>query len=319
MPLIPGMESIGLAITAQRHDHPAPPGHPERYDKLSEILPELDKPEYQEFIRPMPERSYDPALLETVHDAAHLRVLKQKVAGSTVFLDDETYLTESSFTASCKVTWALIGGVEAAFGSGPAVSFVIGRPPGHHAERDRAMGFCIVNHVAVAARYAQNHHDATRIAIVDFDIHHGNGTQHIFYDCPDVLYVSTHQFPYYPGTGSAEEKGSGDGVGTTLNLPCPAGTGDDDMTQLFENEISETLRSYRPDLILVSAGFDGHHLDPLGDFRLTGNGFKRMGQILVTLAGELCEGRLVSLLEGGYDPAGNLDSISNYMKGLATL
>ena len=154
------------------------------------------------------------------------------------------------------------------------------------------------------------------MAVVDFDVHHGNGTQEIFYERNDVLYVSTHQYPFYPGTGSHEERGRGEGEGFTLNYPLPAGTGDNELVPLFENSIRTEISNYRPDLILVSAGFDGHRLDPVGGFMVTGDGYRRIAESLRAVADELCEGRLVSLFEGGYDPQGNVDAIENYIRGL---
>jgi acetoin utilization deacetylase AcuC-like enzyme len=291
--------------------------HPERYDKLSLILPELEKPEYERITQPVKARAYEQNVLTRIHDAGYIQRLAEFSGEGLSYLDSDTYVTSTSFAASCRVTWSLLSAVDEAFGVGPKVSFIIGRPPGHHAEADRGMGFCLVNHIAVAAQYVLDNHAARRVAVVDFDIHHGNGTQHAFSERSDVFYISTHQYPFYPGSGAAGERGSGEGRGYTLNLPCPAGSGDAELLALFEGKISTALGEYRPDVILVSAGFDGHNRDPLGGFRLTGEGYGRIGSILSSLAGELCGGRLVSLLEGGYDPEGNMDSICNYLKGLA--
>ena len=308
---------VGLAVIPSRQSHPAPPGHPERYEKLSLVLQALEEPETQELTQTLPTRSYDPDLLQQAHTPEYIANLKSHSRDGFSYLDPDTYRTATSFGASCDVTWALLSGVDEAFTGDLRTSLVLGRPPGHHAETDRAMGFCLVNHIAVAAQYALNQHQAGRVAIVDFDIHHGNGSQHTFYERSDVLYTSTHQYPFYPGTGSNAENGSGEGEGFTINFPLPAGTGDAELIPLFEKEILPALRRFGPGIILVSAGFDGHRRDPLGGFDLTGHGYRSIAAMLKSAAAELCGGRLVSVLEGGYDPEGNRDSITNYIRGLA--
>jgi len=313
------MKQIGLAIVPNELEHPSPAGHPERPGRLALILDELKKPEYSEFTQPIIPEIYDKTLLHRVHRPEYIQRLVTYSDSGIGYLDPDTYLSVSSFEASCQVTWSLLRGIDLAFGDGPAASFVLGRPPGHHAEYDHGMGFCLVNHVAVAAQYALDNHEAERVAIVDFDIHHGNGTQNLFYNRDDVLYISTHQYPFYPGTGSEQECGKSAGEGLTLNCPLPAGTGDKDLAHIVDGKVSSRLCKFKPDLILISAGFDGHHHDPLGGFRLTGQGFYDITRTFQSLAGELCAGRIVSLLEGGYDPDGNLDSITNHIRGLAEL
>ncbi|RKX26153.1 MAG: histone deacetylase family protein [Candidatus Zixiibacteriota bacterium] len=313
------MKQIGLAIVPNEKDHSSPPEHPERPGKLALVLDELKKPKYSELTQPIKPGTYDETLLHRVHKPEYIRRLATFSESGIGYLDPDTYLSSTSFGASCKVTWSLLNGIDLAFGDGPAASFILGRPPGHHTEVDHGMGFCLVNHIAVAAQYALDHHKIERVAIVDFDIHHGNGTQHIFYDRDDILYISTHQYPFYPGTGSEQECGQDAGEGFTLNFPLPAGTGDKELTHIVNGKMSSRLRKFEPDLILVSAGFDGHYRDPLGGFRLTGQGFYDITRALRELAGELCDGRIVSLLEGGYDPDGNLDSITNHIRGLAGL
>jgi acetoin utilization deacetylase AcuC-like enzyme len=311
------IDTVGLALIPSGDTHPAPRAHSERLEKLTLILEALQQPEYSELVVPLPVTEYDRTVLTQVHTPGYIEKLEQYQGKGLDYLDEDTYRSATSFAASCEVTWALLSAVAQSFGGGPKQSLVLGRPPGHHAEADRGMGFCLVNHIAVAARYTLNRPYCTRVAVVDFDIHHGNGTQNIFYDRNDVMYISTHQYPFFPGSGSEDERGKGDGLGFTCNYPLPEGTGDDAMIALFEGDILEQLRKFRPGLILVSAGFDGHHLDPLGGFEMTGRGYRRLAEILKQTANELCNGRLVSLLEGGYDPDGNLDSISNYLKGLA--
>ena len=175
------------------------------------------------------------------------------------------------------------------------------RPPGHHAEADRAKGFCLFNNIAVGARYGLQHLGMERIFILDWDLHHGNGTQHSFYDTDRVLYCSTHQYPLYPGTGSLKETGTGKGAGYTLNVPLPGGQGDQDFARIMDELVAPVARQYRPDCIMVSAGYDTHVLDPLGGMAVTTAGFAYMTKIMVDLAAELCNGRLVLALEGGYN------------------
>jgi acetoin utilization deacetylase AcuC-like enzyme len=312
------MMRIGLAVIPSEHEHPAPAGHPENTKRLALTLEELRKPAWREKFVELPVREYPRSVIEAVHDTAHLDYLASIGNEGWTHIDPDTYAGRTSFEASCRVTWSLLSAVDAAFGGGPSVSFVIGRPPGHHAERNRSMGFCLVNHVAVATQYALDALDAARVAVVDFDVHHGNGTQAIFYDRSDVLYISTHQYPFYPGTGAMMETGRDEGEGYTLNIPLPAGTGDNDILHKFEGNILPALHEFNPDLILVSAGFDGHRFDPLGGFRLTGEGYGQIARHLKSATSDLCEGRLISLMEGGYDPEGNLDSITHYLKELTS-
>ena len=311
------MEQVGLAVVLSERSHPAPPGHPERYERLALLPSTLASAGLRAVVSNFPMGSYPVDLLKRVHDPEYIDDLQKYSETGIGYLDPDTYRSSTSFAASCDVTWAVLSAVDAAFGSGPGVSFVIGRPPGHHAESDRAMGFCLVNHIAVAAQYAIDHRACKRVAIVDFDVHHGNGSQHTFYDRSDVLFISTHQYPFYPGTGSQAEQGRGTGLGYTVNFPLPAGAGDKELVGLFENDIGDILTRFGPELILVSAGFDGHHLDPLGGFAVTGQGFQRIGRALRNPSDQLCGSRLVSSLEGGYHPEGNVDSITNYITGLA--
>jgi len=187
--------------------------------------------------------------------------------------------------------------------------FSLVRPPGHHAENGKAMGFCLFNNIAVAARYAINNLDVERVLLVDWDLHHGNGTQHAFYESDKVLYFSTHQYPYYPGTGAPTESGAGRGVGFTLNVALPAGVGDAAYAAVFNELLIPVARQYRPQLILLSAGYDIHQNDPLGGMGVTNTGLAYLSRVLVELAQELCDGRLFAFLEGGYDLDGLRDGV----------
>jgi len=196
-------------------------------------------------------------------------------------------------------------------------AFCAVRPPGHHATRNRGMGFCIFNNVAIAARYLQKVHHIRRILIVDFDYHHGNGTQDIFYDDDTVFYFSTHHYGAYPGTGSAAETGTGKGIGTTLNVPLPPGAGDSQILAAFQQQLVPAARRFKPDFILVSAGFDGMRNDLLGQFDITPQGYAAITRVIVNLANELCQGRIVSVLEGGYRLDGLAESVAAHVKVLS--
>ena len=237
--------------------------------------------------------------LARVHDDAYLQRIAE-TNGRAVALDPDTYTSPESYEIALLAAGAAIDAVERVFSGSHSSAFALIRPPGHHAERHRAMGFCLFNNVAVAAAHARTL-GARRVAIVDYDVHHGNGTQHIFAGDPDVLYVSTHQYPYYPGTGAADEIGEGAGEGRTINLPLEAGATDDDYRVVFDEVILPVLRQFRPDILLVSAGFDAHERDPLAGMRLTTGAFGAMTQALRGVADECCGGRIALVTEGGYD------------------
>jgi acetoin utilization deacetylase AcuC-like enzyme len=214
-------------------------------------------------------------------------------------LEGDTFSSPDSYYVALLAAGAVCVGVDHALhGRGPALALV--RPPGHHAEHDRAMGFCLFNNVAVGAAYARTR-GLSRVAIVDIDVHHGNGTQWIFYEDPSVLYVSIHQYPFYPGTGAVSETGRGAGAGTTLNLPLEAGATDAEYDRLFRDTINPAIADFAPEMLFVSAGFDAHQRDPLASMRVTTAGYRRMLDYLWTMASAVAGGRLVAVTEGGYD------------------
>lgn len=251
-----------------------------------------------------------------IHDESYIANLREICKRGAGYLDADTYVSSGSFEAALAMADAALSGVDEVFGGRNRRVFVLGRPPGHHAERDHAMGFCLINNVAVAAQYAIDHYGAKRVAIVDFDVHHGNGTQHAFYDRQDVFFVSSHRYPFYPGTGGADETGVRDGKGYTINLPLSAGSGDEALLNGFESSVIPALERYRPDMVLVSAGFDAAVGDPLGGMTVTGEGFLHIGKLIRKLADRTCGGRIVSVLEGGYDNRGNRESIMSYLDGI---
>jgi acetoin utilization deacetylase AcuC-like enzyme len=238
--------------------------------------------------------------LRRVHDADYLTMLRE-TAGRAVALDADTFTSPESYETARFAAGAATGAVDAVVdgGQGSRV-FALVRPPGHHAERAKAMGFCFFNSVAVAAAHARAR-GLGRVAIVDYDVHHGNGTQWSFYDDPNVLFISSHQYPYYPGTGAAGDIGTGKGRGFTVNLPLAAGATDADYERVFGEVAFPVLRQFAPELILLSAGFDAHADDPLGGMRLTASEFVRLTAAVGTIADQCCGGRVVALTEGGYD------------------
>lgn len=301
--------SVLLIHTDRFVEHETPPGHPERSER-AEVFDVVAKRWLNRGLEIVgPSTATEDQLLR-VHDAAYLRHIAG-TAGRATQLDPDTYTSPASYEVALLAAGAAIDAVERVMAATHQAAVALVRPPGHHAERDRAMGFCLFNNAAIAAAHARAG-GARRVAVVDFDVHHGNGTQHIFESDPDVLYVSTHQFPYYPGTGAAHEIGSGRGSGFTVNLPMAAGAVSGDYEAAFRAVILPVLRQFEPDLVIVSAGFDAHEHDPLGAMRLDDHAFAAMTLELRAIAEESCKGRLVAVTEGGYDLqalAASLDAV----------
>ena len=278
--------------------------HIESADRLAVLYEELDRPEHQgRYLFP----AFAPAphaVLELNHAPEYVRRLAASKGKPQVVLDPDTQTTARSYEAASLAAGAAVAAVEMAVSGTIDNAFCLVRPPGHHAEHNRAMGFCLFNNVAVAARYAIERLGLARVLIVDWDLHHGNGTQNAFYDTDTVLYFSTHQSPHYPGTGAAGEIGSDRGKGFTVNVPLPGGLDDHAYVTVFNELLAPIARQYQPELILLSAGFDIHRFDPLGSMGVTGTGFAYMAKVLLDLATETCQGRLVACLEGGYNLAG---------------
>lgn len=275
--------------------------HPERPERLHEIERALRRTGLLDRCAVHPAPRADEAALETNHDPAYVRRVAQVAAHGGGYLDADTPVGPRSYEVACHAAGAALAAVEAA--ANGRTAFALVRPPGHHALADHGMGFCLFNNVALAARRALTLPGIQRVAIVDFDVHHGNGTQDAFYEDPRVYFSSLHQFPWYPGTGHERETGRGPGAGTTLNVPLPAGSGDGAFAQVRRQLLEPALRRFRPDMLLVSAGYDAHWRDPLAHLAVSISGFAAMVAHLRDLAAELCGGRLMLTLEGGYDLA----------------
>ena len=257
--------------------------------------------------------------LERVHDPHYVQRISE-LRDRAVALDPDTYTSPESYEIALLAAGAAVDAVERTMSGSHMYTLAMVRPPGHHAEEAHAMGFCLFNNVAAAAAHARQALGAKRVAIVDYDVHHGNGTQHIFDRDPSVLYISTHQYPYYPGTGAASEIGIGAGEGFTVNLPLESGGVDADFHHVFDRAVLPVLRQFAPDLILVSAGFDAHERDPLATMRATEAGFAAMTMALRQVADETCHGRLALVTEGGYDLKAldaSLESVVHVLSGPA--
>ena len=275
--------------------------HPENATRLTETLRALEQ---LGLTRELVQIPPTPATLDqilAVHTAQEVDLVRTASIQNRGFLDPDTYVTPNSFEAAVRAAGGAIACVDAVLAGQVTSAFALVRPPGHHATPDRPMGFCLFNNIAIAARHAITRYGLQRILIVDFDVHHGNGTQDAFYDCPDVLYFSTHQYPFYPGSGDLREVGSGSGTGYTVNIPLPAYCGDDEYRAVFRQVLVPVAKRYAPQLILVSAGFDPHWADPLASMRVSVRGFRDLLSMISLLVAELCQGRLMMTLEGGYN------------------
>jgi acetoin utilization deacetylase AcuC-like enzyme len=296
-------------------EHQTPPGHPERPER-AEVMDAVAGRWRARGVEIIAPREASREQLARVHTPEYLRRFAETIGRATA-LDPDTYTSPESHDIALLAAGAAIDAVERVMATSHVSGAALVRPPGHHAERDRAMGFCLLNNVAIAAAHARAL-GAGKVAIVDYDVHHGNGTQHIFEADPRVLYVSTHQYPYYPGTGAAEEIGREEGRGFTVNLPLEAGAVDEDYQAVFAAVVIPVLRQFEPDLVIVSAGFDAHERDPLGGMRLTTPVFAAMTSELRAVADECCRGRIAAVVEGGYDLhalAGSLDAVIETLHG----
>ena len=276
-------------------------GHPESPERLEAIMELLNKSGLvARLVGIEPQPATDAQIL-AVHAPEHVARIQRVVAHGGGHLDPDTYVNIFSLDAARLAAGAAVRAVDAVMSGEVDNAFALVRPPGHHATRDAAMGFCLLNNIAIGAQHALDAYHLGRILIVDYDVHHGNGTQDIFYREPRVMFFTTHLYPFYPGTGNWNEIGSGDGMGYTINVPLGAGVGDRGYQQIFDELLFPLAERYRPQLVLASVGYDAHWRDPLALANLSISGYVSLARMLMELARELCDGRLVMLLEGGYD------------------
>jgi acetoin utilization deacetylase AcuC-like enzyme len=277
------------------------PGHPESRVRLERVMVSLADTGLLARMTPIRPLPVDLALLQAVHAPAYVATVRQISARGGGFLDSDTYLGPRSYDAALVAGGGVVDLVRAVISGRAANGIALVRPPGHHATSARGMGFCLFNNIAVAARVALDELGLARVLIVDWDVHHGNGTQEIFYNSSQVFFFSTHQYPHYPGTGGWNETGAGPGLGHTANVPLPAGVGDAGFRSIFTEILEPLVERFRPELMLVSAGYDAHWNDPLAGLRLSLDGYWDMARSVVAMANRMCGGRLVVTLEGGYD------------------
>jgi acetoin utilization deacetylase AcuC-like enzyme len=304
-----------VAIVEDRRftEHRSPKGHPECPERLAAVGRAIAERRSQ--LIPIEARPSDEGELVAVHPADHLRQIAAAVRMAPMRLDPDTYVSRASYDVARLAAGATIDAARAVARGRADAAFAAIRPPGHHAEASRAMGFCLFNNIAIAAQ-ALRRDGIERLLIVDWDVHHGNGTQHLFEEDRDLLYFSTHQFPFYPGTGDFAEAGRGDGFGATVNVPLPPGCGDADYLGVLRRILVPVALSFRPELILVSCGFDAHRDDPLASMELSHAGFAEMTRTLRALAETVCGGRLLFVLEGGYAPSGLYEGTSAVLDAL---
>ena len=298
-------------------EHKTGKGHPERPERLTAIVARLKRAGLLSELVAIKPRPAAQEWLTTVHAPQYVAGIKrscQRGAGYVGSMD--TPVSKESYAVALEAAGGVLAAVDAVMEGKIRNAFCAVRPPGHHALKNRAMGFCLFNNVAVAARYLQTRHKLRKVLIVDWDVHHGNGTQAMFYDDPTVFYFGVHRFPFYPGTGSADQRGEGKGLGATLNVPLPAGSGDREFKRALERQLVPAAREFKPDFVLVSAGFDAHKDDPLGGMKMTAEGYAELTRIVKGIAEEHCGGRLVSMLEGGYDLEGLAASTEAHLRVL---
>ncbi len=295
--------------------HETGPGHPERPERLKAIVNRLKG---KGLFSQLPGFGPRPDALDwitSIHSEQYVARAARSCRAGAAYLDSvDTPVCAKSYEAAVAAVGSVLSTVDAVVDGRIRNGFCAVRPPGHHALRDRAMGFCIFNNVAIAARYVQRKHNLRKVLIVDWDVHHGNATQEAFYDDPTVLYFGIHQYPFYPGTGGEDERGAGEGVGYTVNVPLRAGSGDAEYRRAFREKLQPVAFEFKPDFVLISAGFDAHEDDLLGGMKVTSQGFAELTRIVKRIAETCCHGRLVSVLEGGYDLEALADSVEAHVR-----
>ncbi|MEM9281568.1 MAG: histone deacetylase [Verrucomicrobiota bacterium] len=308
----------GLLLDDDFCDHDPGDHHPEAPGRIRAILEQLENSGIAQQCTAIESRSVTDDEVLLAHTDGYLKTVLREIDGgsSGMLSTGDTNFGPDSLRVARSAAGGLLNAVDGVLAGELDNAFCAVRPPGHHATPDRGMGFCIFNNAAIAARYAQDKHGLERVVIIDWDVHHGNGTQDIFYEDGSVFYFSTHQSPWYPGTGAQHETGSGQGAGTTLNVPLPAGSGMAEIGAAFRGGFSKQMKDFKPDLVIISAGFDSRLGDPLGQLTLTDDDFAALTTVLADIAGEYGEGRLVSVLEGGYNQSGLALAVQHHIEAL---
>ena len=294
--------ATGFVFDPKFLEHDTGSGHPERPERASAIISHLEQLPWMKDLRRFSPRPADLCWIRSIHSGAYVRRAKAACKSGLPYLDSmDVAISPQSYDVALLGAGAPLVLADAVIGGEIRNGFALVRPPGHHAENDGALGFCLFNNVAVLARYLQQQYGLDKIAIVDWDVHHGNGTQHTFEADPSVMYVSTHQYPFYPGTGAASERGEGRGKGSVVNCPMPAGASDFAYERAFTERIVPALEAFAPEVVLISAGFDAHRDDPLAEIELSSSAFAWMSRELIAIADRYAGGRIISVLEGGYN------------------
>ena len=302
----------GLITSDTYQNHNTGDGHPEKIDRVTVVIDNFKKLDNKDLVWKKPSK-FDRSLLEITHNSDYINFVEKSFPEKGLsFLDGDTIVSPGSKDATSDAVGSIITAIDGVQNKDFKNSFCAVRPPGHHAEKNKAMGFCIYNNVAVGANYLINKYKLKKVAIIDFDVHHGNGTQDIFYDNEKVLYISTHQYPYYPGSGTNDEKGKHNNI---LNIPLPAGTTSEEYLNAYESVLNK-IKEFKPEFILLSAGFDAHKDDPLAQLQLESKDFYNITKRTLELSKQYCDGKVVSILEGGYDLLALQESTEMHVKAL---
>jgi len=302
----------GLITSDTYQNHNTGDGHPEKIDRVTAVIDNFKKLNNKNLIWKKPSK-FNRSLLEITHNSDYINFIEESFPKKGLsFLDGDTIVSPGSKEATLDAVGSIIAAIDGVQNNEFKNAFCAVRPPGHHAEKNKAMGFCIYNNVAVGANYLIDSYKLNKIVIIDFDVHHGNGTQDIFYDNEKVLYISTHQFPYYPGSGTEQEKGKYNNI---FNIPLPAGTTSEEYLNAYEFVLNK-IHEFKPEFILLSAGFDAHKDDPLAQFQLESKDFYKITKRTLELSNLYCDGKVVSILEGGYDLLALQESTEMHVKAL---
>ena len=302
----------GLITSDTYQNHNTGDGHPEKIDRVTVVIDNFKKLDNKDLVWKKPSK-FDRSLLEITHNSDYINFVEKSFPEKGLsFLDGDTIVSPGSKDATSDAVGSIITAIDGVQNKNFNNAFCAVRPPGHHAEKNKAMGFCIYNNVAIGANYLINKYKLKKVAIIDFDVHHGNGTQDIFHDNEKVLYISTHQYPYYPGSGTNDEKGKYNNI---LNIPLPAGTTSEEYLNAYEFVLKK-IREFKPQFILLSAGFDAHKDDPLAQLQLESKDFYNITRRTLELSKQYCDGKVVSILEGGYDLQALQESTEMHVKAL---